>query len=70
MNKDVALALLKLAKSIDETIGNMYLEVEKIADDSLKSQFNTAVGDLMGHVARDLIFPIEHLYPDLATDRP
>jgi hypothetical protein len=45
----------------------MYFEVEKIADDGLKSQFNTAVGDLMGYVARDLIFPIEHLYPDLTS---
>ena len=45
----------------------VFAEVEKIADENLKSRFNKAVGDLMGSVARDVIFPIENLYPDLRT---
>lgn len=68
MDKNVAIALLTLAKSIDDTIGKLYSEVEKISDKELKLQFNKAVGDLMGYIARDLIFPIEHLYPDLTSD--
>jgi hypothetical protein len=67
-DKDVALVLLTLAKSIDDTIGKLNLDVEKITDDSLKSQFNRAVGNLIGYVAREFIFPIEHLYPDLVSD--
>jgi len=46
----------------------MFAEVEKIADENLKSRFNKAVGDLMGSVARDVIFPIENLYPDLRPE--
>lgn len=68
MDKNVAIALLTLVKSIDDTIGKLYSEVEKISDKELKLQFNKAVGDLMGYIARDLIFPIEHLYPDLTSD--
>ena len=69
MNKDIAKALLALSKSTDEIIANMFTEVEKIDDDKLKARFKRAVGDLMGFVARDLIFPIENIYPDMRTDR-
>ena len=53
MNKEAAVAILSLAKSTDEIIGKLYLEVEKITDADLKSQFNKAVGDLMGSIARE-----------------
>ena len=59
MDKEVARSLLSLAKSLDGVIGSMFAEVDKITNERLKSQFNKAVGDLMGYVARDLIFPIE-----------
>jgi hypothetical protein len=68
MDKDVAIAILSLAKSTDEIIGKLYLEVEKISDSAIKLQFDKAVGELMGSIARDLIFPIEQLYPDLSID--
>jgi hypothetical protein len=68
MDKDVAKSLLSLGKSFDDIIVKMFAEVEKIADENLKSRFNKAVGDLMGNVARDLIFPIENMYPDLRAD--
>ena len=67
MDKDVAKSLLSLGKSFDDIIVKMFAEVEKIADENLKSRFNRAVGDLMGNVARDVIFPIENMYPDLRT---
>ena len=69
MDKDVARTLLILAKSLDEVIVKMFEEVEKIADDGSRARFHRAVGDLMGAVARDIIFPIENLHDDLRADR-
>lgn len=68
MQKDVAASLLSLAKSLDDVIAKMFAEVEKIDDSEVKSRFKAAVGDLMGFVARDLIFPIENRYPELKSD--
>jgi hypothetical protein len=68
MDKDVAASLLSLAKSLDDVIVKMFAEVEKLKDDQLRLRFNAAVGDLTGYVARDIIFPIENMYPDLKTE--
>ena len=68
MDKDVAVVILSLAKATDEIIGKLYSEVEKICDNDLKVQFNSAVSNLMGSIARDLIFPVERIYPDLTID--
>jgi hypothetical protein len=65
MNEDVAKSLLALSKSIDEIITKMFTEINKIDDQLLKTRFNTTVGNLMGYIARDLIFPLENIYPDL-----
>jgi hypothetical protein len=65
MDKDVAKALLTLGKSIDGVIVQMFAEVEKIDDQGLKEQFNESVGNILGYIARDLIFPLENLYPEL-----
>ena len=64
MNEDVAKTLLALSKSIDEVIAQMFTEIDKIDDQLLKTRFNT-VANLMGYIARDLIFPLENIYPDL-----
>jgi hypothetical protein len=68
MDKDVAKSILSLGKSVDDIIVKLFAEVDKIADKNLKSRFNKAIGDLMGNVARDIIFPIENIYPDLRAD--
>ena len=65
MDKDVAKALLTLGKSIDGVIVQLFAEVDKIDDQGLKAQFNDSVGNLLGFIARDLIFPLENLYPEL-----
>jgi hypothetical protein len=65
MDKDVAKALLTLSKSIDGVIVQMFAEVDKIDDQGLKSRFNDSVGNLLGLIARDLIFRLENLYPEL-----
>jgi hypothetical protein len=65
MDKDVSKALLTLGKSIDGVIVQMFAEVEKIDDQGLKDRFNESVGNLLGYIARDLIFPLENLYPEL-----
>jgi hypothetical protein len=68
MDEDVAKSLLSLSKSLDGVIVKMFAEVEKIGDEGLRSRFNRAVGDLMGQVARELIFPIENIHPKLKAD--
>ena len=68
MDKDVAVVILSLAKATEEIIGKLYSEVEKIYDNDLKVQFNSAVSNLMGSTARDLIFPVEKIYPDLIVE--
>ena len=65
MNEDIARSLLTLSKSIDDIIVQMSAEVDKIDDQILKTRFNTAVGNLLGYIARDLIFPLENIYPEL-----
>jgi hypothetical protein len=65
MNKEVAKSLLSLSKSLDDVIEKMFAEVEKVEGDVIRARFKTAVGDPMGFVARDLIFPLENIYPDL-----
>ena len=65
MDKDVAKALLTLSKSIDGVIVQMFAEIDKFDDQGLKSRFNDSVGNLLGLIARDLIFPLENLYPEL-----
>jgi len=68
MDKNIARSVLFLSKSMDGTIAQMYAEIDKINDEQLKIRFNRAVGDLMGSIARDFIFPIENMYPDLKTE--
>jgi hypothetical protein len=65
MNEDIAKSLLTFSKSIDDIIVQMFAEVEKIDDQALKTRFNKAVGDLLGYIARDLIFPLQNIYPEL-----
>jgi hypothetical protein len=69
MDKNIAKSLLSLSKSMDDIIVQMFAEVDNISDQKLKSRFKEAVGNLMGYIARDLIFPIENIYPDLKVDK-
>jgi hypothetical protein len=64
MEKDVAQSLLSLAVSLDTDIGEMYAEVRKFSDEGTREKFDRAIGDLMGYIARDIIFPIVKEYPD------
>ncbi len=68
MQKNIAISLITLSKSMDNVIGRMYDEVAKIEDEDMRAEFRRAVGDIMGYISRDIIFPIEKLYPDLAAD--
>jgi hypothetical protein len=47
----------------------MHSEVEKIADSEAKQRYKKAVDDLMGNIARYIIFPLVDTYPDLDPDR-
>ena len=69
MDKEVAKSFIALAVAMDANIVSMFAEVEKIADLNQKERFKKAVGDLMGYIARDIIFPIVDEYPDLDPDK-
>jgi hypothetical protein len=69
MDKEVAISLLSLSKSIDSTIVKLFAEVDKIKDTELRKRFNRSVGDLMGFIDRGLIMPVENIFPELKTDR-
>ena len=68
MDEETAGKLLSLALSLDRDIGAMLAVVATIPDEALRRRFDRAVGDLMGFVARDLIFPIESLHPALKIE--
>ncbi len=42
--------------------------IAKVEDPSTRATLERAAGDVMGYIARDLIFPIERLFPELKTD--
>jgi hypothetical protein len=67
MDKDIAVKLLSLSKSIDIIIVSLFAEVDKISDHEQRKRFNRSVGDLMGFIDRDLIMPIENIFPELKT---
>lgn len=68
MEKEVARALLSVVVSLDHQVGQMYAETRKFSDPEIKAKFDKAIGDLMGHVAKELIFPIIDRYPYLNPD--
>ena len=68
MNKDIAKSLITLSRSVNDVIVQMFTEVDKIDDEALKTRFNKAVGDLLGYISRDLIFPLENIYPELREE--
>ena len=70
MDKEVARELMALAIETDGPIGKMFTVIERIEEGETKDRFKKAVGDLMAAVFRDIIFPIETLYPDLNPDTP
>ena len=69
MDKEIASSLISLAVDMDKTIVSMFSEVEKVTDTETKQRLKKAFGDLMGYIARDIIFPLVDRYPDLDPDR-
>jgi hypothetical protein len=69
VEKTVAQSLLSLAVSLDKNIGAMYVEARKFSDEETRKKFDRAIGNLMGYIARDIIFPIVDKYPDLDPDK-
>jgi hypothetical protein len=69
MDKEIARSLISLAVDMDKIVVRMFSEVEKIADGEAKQRYKKAVGDLMGYIARDVIFPLVDKYPELDPDK-
>ena len=69
MDAATAQKLIALAISTDKTIGALLEEVENISDDQERTRYKRAIGDIMGYIARDLIFPIVDQHPQLDPDK-
>jgi hypothetical protein len=68
MDKEIAKALMACAMATDEPIAKMFDRIEQMEAGEVKDRFKKAAGDLLGAVFRDIISPIEALYPDLNPD--
>jgi len=68
MEKDTAKQLIDLSVSIDRILGEMFSFIDQIYDEDTKNEFNKSVGNLIGYISRDLIFPLVDRYPDLNSD--
>jgi len=69
MDKEIAAKLMALAVVTDQPIAEMFQVIELIGDCEMKECFKKAVGDLMGAVFREIILPIETLFPDLNPEK-
>lgn len=69
MDETTARTLLALALSLDRDLGAMLDVVSTIPDPAQRRRFHRAVTDLMGLIARDLVFPLEKIHP-AARPRP
>ncbi len=69
VDKDIAKALIELAVGIDEPIVKMSELVARIEDDETRNLLKKVIGDLMGMIFAEIIFPIETIYPDLNPDQ-
>lgn len=69
MEKEVARAIIAISVSMDNQIGKLFSETRNITDERVREQFNQAGGNVMGLIARDLIFPVVAIYPDLDPDK-
>ena len=67
MDETTAKALLTLALALDRDLAALFDVVATIPDEGLRRRFNRAVGDVMGVIARDLVYPIERLHPALRS---
>lgn len=68
MEKDTAKQLIDLSVSIDRILGEMFSCIDQIYDEDTKNEFKKSVGNLIGYISRDLIFPLVDRYPDLNPD--
>ncbi|ANV23172.1 MULTISPECIES: hypothetical protein [Agrobacterium] len=65
MEKDVAKSIIELSISIDTILGQMFECIEKISDEKIKFALYKSANDLMGYIARDIIFPLIEIHPEL-----
>jgi hypothetical protein len=69
MDRDIAETLMTLAVAMDEPLGKMDENVARIEDSEARDLFKKALGNLMGAIFAEIIFPIEQMYPDLKPDK-
>lgn len=61
--------MVDAAVSLDKELGNLDTLISRIEDEEERKRYAKALGDLLGSLTRDLLFPIEREYPDLNPDK-
>ena len=69
MDKQIATAILEVVYSLDTELGKLDTLVSQIADEATRARYTHALGDLLGSLTRDFIFPLTDEFPDLDRDR-
>ena len=69
MDKQIASAILEIVYSLDTELGKLDTLVSQIADEATRTRYTQALGDLLGSLTKNFIFPLTDEFPDLDRDR-
>jgi hypothetical protein len=69
MDKALASAMMTVAKSLDKQLGELDALISQIPHDGERKQYARALGNVMGSIAKEIIFRIEREHPDLNPDK-
>ena len=65
MNRATAATVLAQAYAFDGPLAALGRIVDDLEDELTKQMLRQTVGEILGTIFRDLIYPIEQLYPEL-----
>lgn len=72
MKEQVARVVYGHVTALDPLINELIEATDAVEDETLRSQFRKAVGEVMGTLYFEIMLPLEKLYPALIpeTERP
>ena len=65
MERKTAAKIVESTVSLNDKIGDVDLAISEVIDENEKSQFVTALGNILGIIRKDILVPILKEYPDL-----
>ena len=72
MKEETATEVYGSVIALDPLINKLFESADAVEDETLRSQFKKAVGEVMGRLYFEIMLPLEKLYPALIpdTERP